>query len=868
VTLGRLLASVVRRLRLPDTDDLDRELGAHLELEAEEQRADGLSPRDAARAAHRLVGNRTLVKEEVRQMSLWIWWERLVQDLRYGLRGLRRSPAFAITAVVSLALGIGANTAIFSVTNAVMMRSLPVSRPDELVVLRNGNIGDFSFPVYQALRDGARTFSAIMAASNAQRYPIGIGDDAEQVLVKMVSGNYFSGLDVTPVAGRMLTPADELEPVAVLSHGYWVRRFGSSLDAVGRPIRVNGVPLTIVGVARASFSGEAPGEAPDVWTSLALQSPDGRNEGGFTWLNLLGRLGPGATIEQARADLAALRAQIQPAPSADTPFREIVVEPGARGSSGLRNRIAAPLIALMAASAIVLVIACLNLGGLLLTRDAARESEIAMRLAIGATAGRVVRQLMTESLLIAACGGALGLAFAYWCSRMLLTLVSSAGLGLSLDAGIDRTVLVFASIVSAAAAVLFGLAPSFRAVRRGRGHTLTGQTRVVGRERRWGLRASFVVAQIALSLVLLTSATMFIRTLRNLETQDLGFARNDRLIVGLMRERGYRPDMATLLPRLVERLGAIQGVAAASVAAFGTLSENGGGINGLQAPGFNPTDPQARRARANWVGPKYFEATAIPLVSGRDLQLTDDGSAQKVAVVNETTARHLFGSTDVAGRRFTFNKNEYEIVGVAKDTRIDLRESTPRLIYFAILQGGAGPAVVEVRTSREEPAAVARAIRAAIADVDPRLSASEALTLESQIDRRLSIERLVARLSGFLSGLTLLLVCVGIYGTLAFTAARRTKEIGLRLALGSSRATVVWIVLRDVVILLAAGIMLGAIGVFGSGQLVATLLYRLEPMDPVTIGVAVGLLVLVATVAGSLPALRASRLDPARVLRE
>jgi hypothetical protein len=335
-----------------------------------------------------------------------------------------------------------------------------------------------------------------------------------------------------------------------------------------------------------------------------------------------------------------------------------------------------------------------------------------------------------------------------------------------------------------------------------------------------------------------------------------------------MRERGYRPDVATLVPRLLERVGAVPGVESASVAAFGTLSENGGGVNGLEASGFATADPQGRRARANWVGPRYFQTTAIPLVSGRDVLLSDNAAAQKVAVVNEAMAQHFFGTTAAVGRRFTFNKNEYEVVGVAKDARIHLRETTPRLIYFPLLQGGPGFTTVEVRTSRGEPTAVAAAIRAAIAEVDPRLTATETMSLASHIDRRLGIERLVARLSGFLSGLTLLLVSVGIYGTLAFTAARRIKEIAVRLALGSGRLTVVWIVLRDVAVLLAVGIAVGAVAVSGLGQLVGSLLYRTAPMDPVTIGVAVGLLVAVAVVAGGLPAVRASLLDPAKVLRE
>ena len=858
-----IVVAAIRSLVARRSDDqVQSDLGFHLEQATAEYIEQGMSPDDARKAALRAFGNQTLVVEEMRDMFVWTWWDRLVQDLRYGLRTFRRNPAFAITALLSLALGIGANTAVFSVVNAALLRPLPVNRPEQLVLLNPR--GDFSYPHYVALRDGSGVFADLIAASGTRRTGIVVAADDEQGFVKMVSGNYFTGLGVPAAAGRVLTAADEQTRVAVISRGYWSRRFGESPDITGRPITIDGLAFTIIGVAAPDFLSEAPGEAPDIWTSVALQLPARRDERGYSWLTLIGRLKPGVTRHQAETELNAL---LVGAPADG--LRRIDVAPGSQGAAQLRNMFANPLQILMALAGVVLLIACTNLGSLLLTRAAAREQEISMRLAIGASRVRIVRQLMTESLMLALGGGALGLIFAAWASGALVQLASGVGQTLVLDLGLDLRVMLFTAAVSFAAAVLFGLAPAVRAVRNTAiiSPTDPGHRRIGGGGR-WRTRDLFIVAQLALSLILLAASAMFSRTLSNLQNQDLGFQVDEVVMIEMAAERGYRPTRSSLIPRLVERAQSIPGVTAASLVFNGPLGP-GAGVYGLQVDGYTPQSPQDQRARADWVGPNYFAVTGIPLIEGREFSLSDSSTSQKVAIINQTMARHYFGDRPALGRSFTFNKNRYEIVGIARNAKeTDLRQVTPRVVYFALLQGGGGPNALALRVAGVAPAALTAPVRAAIREVDPRLSAGEILTMSTRMHRTLIGEHLLADLAGFFSGLTLLLAAIGVYGTLAYTAARRSKEIGIRLALGSRRAAVVWIVLRAIVLRLAVGLLLGLAGIFVTGRLIASILYGLGPMDPATIVLASLTLILVSLAAGYLPAFRASRLDPVAVLRE
>jgi predicted permease len=793
--------------------------------------------------------------------------ENLIQDALYAGRMFRRSPGFTAIAVLSLALGIGANTAIFSLVNAVLLRSLPVNHPEQLVLLtsflQTGKLGDFSSSDYLAFRDGSRALSGLLAASHLAQVDVGFGAETETAQSKVVSGNYFSLLGVATALGRPFRNEDDSLPVAVISDRFWRRSFGGSPSVIGQQVTLDGRAFTIVGVAPPEFFGEVVGEAPDIWASLLLGEMERRNQPGITWLNLMGRLRRGVRIEQAGAELNVRLSQVR----GESGIERIAVEPGARGLSDLRERFSDPLQILMAVVAVVLLIACANLASLLLARAATRQREIATRLAIGADRGRLVRQLLTESVLLALLGCGLGLLFAAWSTRLLLTMVSGGGSAIVLDLRPDIRVLLFVGAVSVATGILFGLAPALQAVRRDVGPALKLSARnLAGRGRQWGLRDALIAGQVALSLVLLVSGGLFIRTLRNLKIQDVGFRADNVLVVEFNPQREYQPKWTDLIVRLLQGAKAIPGVRAASVS-FNAPADSESGVMGLQIDGYVPGSTEDQRARADWIGPDYFETAGIPILAGRDFSLADNSTAPRVAIVNQTMARHYFGNRPAVGRRFEFNKEGYEIIGVAKDAKYnDLRESTPRLVYFAELQKNDGINSLEVRTAGS-PLAVAGSLRKAIRAIDPRMRIGEITTFSERIDRKLSREYLVADISGFFSGLTLLLVSIGIYGTLAYAVAQRTNEIGIRMALGAQPASILAMVLQDILRVLAAGLGAGVVAVWACGRLVASLLFGLKPTDLATIALSVLALIAIALAAGYVPARRASRIDPLSALR-
>jgi predicted permease len=584
-----------------------------------------------------------------------------------------------------------------------------------------------------------------------------------------------------------------------------------------------------------------------------------REDRGFSWLYLMGRLAPGASAEQVRSELASVLVDNRSsAPAAETAAR-LSVAAGARGVSNIRERFADPLRVLMALAAIVLLIACTNLAGLLLTRGTARRWEIAMRLAIGASRARVVRQLLTESLLLAGAGGAVGLVFAAWGSAALLALPLGERT-VMLDVAPSLRMLAFTGAVALVAGLLFGLAPAWRATR---GGALQRSSHLAGRERAWGLRGSLIAVQVALSLVLLAGGVMFVRTLRNLETQDLGFQADRVLVVPVAIEQGYQPVWPLLIPELLNRISAVNGVTSATAALGGTLDNIGGAR--IQVEGSTTRD----RVAADWVGPAYIRTAGMTLLSGRDFTFADDERAPRVVVVNQTMARKYFGDGDALGRHLTFNKNQFEIAGVVKDAKYaDLRESTPPFVYFPTMQTQSGLNNLEIRTASADSIALMPTIRSVIQEVDPHVSAGAAMTLSERIDRKLGRERLVADLAGFFGMLTLALLSIGVYGTLAYGVAQRTKEIGVRLALGANGLAIVWMVVRQIVSVVSAGAIAGIAGALLVGRLVKPLLFGLAPADPSTLGGALALLLVIAALAGGLPARAAARLDPATVLRE
>lgn len=865
-TIPLRLRSLFRRSTVDA--ELDEELQFHLQRTIEFHIAQGCSPTDARNNALRAVGGLAHVKEECRHMRKLNLFENLIQDLRYAGRTFRRSPGFTAIAVLSLALGIGANTAIFSLIDAVLLKSLPVAHPEELVVLtpvsREGKRGSgFSYPAYQLIHDANHVFSGLLAVSSLLPIDVGVGAETETAQRKIVSDNYFSLLGVRPHRGRIFQNGDDLQQVAVISHRFWTRSFGESPSVVGMQITLEGMPFTIVGVAPSEFFGESTGEAPDIWATVSLETSERRNESGFVWLDLLGRLRPGIKPQQAGAELNLIVSQTKLEIA-----NRIAVDPGDRGLSELRDRFADPLRVLMAVVAVVLMIACANLASLLLARAATRQREIATRLAIGAGRVRLVCQLLTESVLLAILGGALGVLFAMWSGRLLVSMIVSGRRLVVLDLNPDLRVLAFAAAVSLVTGVLFGFAPALQAVRRDLGPALKLRTgTLLGHSRHWGLKDALIVGQVALSLLLLVAGGLFIGTLRNLKVQELGLRAENVLSIDLGAQRGYRPEWPSLIVRLLERTRAVPGVQAASVSFNGTLSDSSSGVGGLKIDGYVPQTPEDQRAKANWVTPGYFETTGIPLLDGRDFSMSDNNAAQKVAIVNQTLVRHYFGNARAIGRRFEFNKGAYEIIGVAKDAKyIDLREPSPRLVYFGALQRQGGIHSLEVRTAGS-PLAFAGALQAAIREIDPRLRIAEVSTLGERIDRKLGREYLVADIAGFFGGLTLFLVSIGIYGTLAYTVAQRTNEIGIRMALGAEPASVMKMVLRDILLLLAAGLGTGVVAVAVCGRLVESLLFGLKPTDLTTIALAASVLTAIALTAGYLPARRASRVDPLTALR-
>lgn len=851
--------------------ELDDELRDHLDRKAEEYVARGMTQEEAHRRARIDLGGVERVKEQCRDMRQVNYIENIAQDFRYGLRQLRHNAGFTAVAVLTLALGTGANTAIFSLIDAILLRALPVSHPESLVVLssysRNGREGDFGYSDYRIIRDGNRTFAGVLAASSPRPIDVGMGTETEVVLRKIVSTNYFSVLGVQALVGRTFNSEDENLQVAVISNRFWHRSFASSPSVLWKRIDLEGLPFMIIGVAPPDFLGETVGDATDIWATMSLMPAAQRTAPGFTWLNLMGRLKPGVHAQQASEDLMALLPQLADSASRGGFIDRIAVERGDRGSSGLREKFSAPLGILMAVVAVVLLIACANLASLQLARGATRQREIATRLALGASRGRVMRQLVTESMLLALFGGVLGLLFAIWSERVLLSLVAGVGRTVTVDLRPDIHVLAFTAMISVLAGVLFGLAPALKAARQDvdAGLKLNSPS-LAGRERRWGFNDGLIAVQVALSLLLLVGGGLFIRTIQNLKNQDLGFRAAGVLSVQLVPQREYRPIWANVIVSLLQRMEAIPGVRVATVSFNEIFANESSGVSGFKFEGYPPTR-EVQRVQANWVGPNYLETSGITVLEGREFSLADNSNSQKVAIVNQTMARKYFGNRSALGQRFEFNNEEYEIIGVSKDAKYtDLRRSNIPLVYFAALQNSSGIHSVEVRTSGS-PLAIAGAVRAAVRGADPHLNIGEVTTLENRVDQKLAPEFLVADIMGFFSGLTLLLVFIGIYGTLAYTVARRTNEIGIRMALGARKSDVIQLVVGHSLVLAFAGLSMGTVGALGLTRLLTSLLFGVTPHDPLTFIVVSLILTAVTAVASYAPARRAMRVDPMVALR-
>ncbi len=901
------LRSLFRKKQV--NQELDEELGRFLEMAAEEKVKLGINRKEALREVRLERGSLDITKEEIRSAGWESFLETCWQDLRFATRMLRKSPGFTMVAVLTLALGIGANTAIFSLINAVLLKTLPVKDPDQLVVIgdptevgsrSNGTpqVDILSYPLYRDLRDHTSAFAGMMASGGVHRVQVSIGssditNDATGVLV---SGNYFSVLGVNALIGRTLSPEDDeakgKHPVAVISFDFWRRKLSRNPNVVGQVIQLNHYPYTIVGVTPPGFSGDTVGEPQDFWVPMMMQEQliPGRTfleTPNVSWLLAIARLKPGSSLAQARAEVNLALQQFIKGPvgqSLNSDDREalqkssIDVNLGGRGLSYLRGNFFGPLVLLMSIVGLVLLIACVNVANLLLARAAVRQKEIAVRLALGAARSRLLRQLLTESMLLAFAGGACGLLVAHWGTRLLLTLSLGAVGTESLDVHPDLRVLGFTAGVCFLTGLLFGSVPALRSIRVAVAPTLkdTFQASLGGSASRWNWGKALVASQVAVSLLVLFVAGLLVRTMQNLKNLDLGYNREHLL---LMRTdpvaAGYKgPRQVDYASEISRRLAALPGVRAA------TYSKNGlfigsDSADDVKVEGFVPKSDQDKSAHWDWIGPGYFSALGIPLIAGRDIRLQDTAASAKVAVINETMARFYFGQANPVGRRFWMDDDQnrntpIEIVGVARDARgFDMREPMERRFYMPFsqtTQDSMANVVFEVRTVGD-PAAFTDSVRRTVGGFDANSRVAVIRTMNDLVDRAIRNEILVAKLSSFFGSLALLLACVGLYGVMSYSVGNRTKEIGLRMALGAQRSAMLWLVLRQAARLVLIGVVLGIpLGLLGS-YLSSSMLFGLKAADPLSLAIAVLLLAVVALLAGLIPARRATKVDPMVALR-
>jgi putative ABC transport system permease protein len=863
------LSATIRSRRVDH--DLDEEVRFHIERRTDELIAQGVAAEEARREAERRFGNRTLLKERARDRDVFVWLETAVQDIRYALRTLRRNPGFAATAILSLALGIGANTAIFSLIDALLLRWLPVRDPQQLVevmTFQNGKRSDsFSYPVVRALADQKQIFSGLCGFSGTI-FNTGPRDAVERTPGAWVSGEYYETLGLRPAIGRLLRRDDDQPgavPVAVITDEYWQRKFSRDPQAVGRAILVEGVPVIVAGVSPAGFSGANVGEIADITLPLAANTqlfPEmtGRLTAGPEWLRILARPQPGVSMNQAKAGLAVIWPQL--ANVAVTPrmaaarrkallTSTLDVIPGGTGWTTLRSQFRRPLLVLMALVGMVLLIACANVANLLLARAQARQREIAVRLAIGASPARLIRQLLTESLLLASFGAAVAVAFAWFASRLLVQLLSTWSNAIALDLTPDWRVFAFAAALAIGTGILFGIVPALRAT-------------AVRPSFRTRFNSMLVAAQVAVSFVMLIGAGLFVRTFENLDHVDPGFRHEGVLLVSGDVHRAVTPAGTAFYLDLLQQIEGLPGVVSASLASNTPLS---GGI-WTDRVAIDNQPPSGETAHINSVAPRFFETMRTPLVAGRDFTNRDDPSAPSVAIVNEAFVRRWFLDGHSIGRLVSAGSSlaDMQIVGVVKDAISQtLREPPPPAVYVPIFQRQTEFPTFVVYASGSLTR-VASELRRQLQSDLPN-TAIEIHTLTSQVEAALVQERLMATLAGAFGALALILAAVGLYGLIAYTVARRTSELGIRIALGAGHGNVMWLVIEGALRLLGFGLLLGLPAAWAASRLVTTMLWGLNTNDPATIGAAVGLLTLAGLLAGWVPARRAARIDPMASLR-
>ncbi len=878
--------------------DLDSELASHLEMNIEDNLRAGMIPEEARRNALIRLGGVEQTKEKYRDRRGLPLLENLLRDLRFGLRMLRKNPGFTSVVVLSLSLGIGVNTAIFSLINTLMLRVLPVQRPDQLVELLSKYPGEprgnyFPWPIYLYFRDQNHVFSGLIGVGES-RFSVRVeGLGSETVNGEYVTGNFFPVLGVKPALGRLIGSEDEnmngASPAVAVSYSYWNSRFRQDPAILGKQINVEGVPLTIVGVTPRTFSGLQLGSRPDIWVPTTaeplINHPSSLLSGRMS-LNLMGRLNPGVSLEQARAEMSGLdrwRVEEMTKTRKDPLMRQLKmeVESASKGFSVLRDQFAKPLLLLMAVAGLLLLIVCTNVACLLLARGAARQQEMALRASLGASRFRLLCQGSTESLLLSTVGALLGVCLAYIGTGVLVRILASGrqivGLPPSLEIQVqpDVRVLLFTAGIALVTGLLFGLAPAgnvFAAtpaspLRVTKGARETRALRFFGKV--------LVVAQVALSVVLLSEAVLFARHLSNLQHLDLGFHRDHVLLITLDPEHsGYEGKRLSLAYQdLLERLETIPGVRSATLSAATPIS-GAGASSFVKVEGYQEDQEDHRYVSLNWVAPKYFETLGTPILFGRDFNLRDRGGS-RVAVVNQAMASYYFGKGSPIGKHFTIDRDwkgygddqSFEIVGMVGDAKYyEIREATQRAIYLNTFQEGWTGSQFVLRTSIY-PAAVTPEVLRTIHKSLNTVPVVKVSTLAEQVDASIVSERLIATLSGTFGALGLLLAAIGLYGLLAYTVARRINEIGVRMALGATRRAVTRMVLVDALQMVCAGLMVGAPIAFWGERIAASLIEGLFVTGVATIAFGALAIIVVAMIAAYVPARRAARVDPMEALR-
>ncbi|HYL91832.1 MAG TPA: ABC transporter permease [Alphaproteobacteria bacterium] len=897
-------------------EELDDELRLHLENEVRKFEQSGLPPDEARRRAQLAFGGLEQIKDDCRQARGVSLIDTTARDVRYALRMLRKSPGFTAVVVLTLALGIGANTAVFTLMHAVLGKTLPVNDPSGLVVVGDPTlvhlrasgspprVDIFSYPLYTNFRDSNSVFSGMLASGQVNRVRVSrvgetnTGSISDQTLGTLVSGNYFSVLGVGTYLGRPLTPEDDdvpdAHPVAVVSYGFWKEKLGADANIIGQTFLFNGYPFTVVGVAQPDFLGDTVGDREDVWFPVTMQAEllPGRTwlkQYEASWLHLIARLKPGVSTAQAQAQLNLLfqqqvdgallnRTQGSDARGFDrASLKKLKVEvsPGGRGFSQLRGRYQEPLWLLMGIVGLVLLITCVNVANLLMARALGRQREISVRLALGASPLRIVRQLLVESFQLAFVGGALGLLVAYWGVGVLLQMTRAG----DFEAHLDLPILLFAFAVSLVTGLLFGLAPALRmldsAIVSGLKSRSEGQSGL-GTSGRLPWGKVLIVGQVALSVWVLFAAGLFVRSMQKLRQVDLGYNEDKLVIVRVDPITGGFKTFAQrvqLADQMAARLSGLPGVRAV------TFSKNGlfGGADSsddIKIDGYIPAKPDDLEAPAERVGPNYFSMLHIPIISGREIDGNDSDVSNKVMVINTALAHFYFGNANPLGKRIWAEDDDnrwtaFEIVGIAGDARDHtLRGKVPRRLYLPLRQSNDNTGEISfILKATGNPEPLVQLARKEIRSYSPTLPILGTSTLVDRVSESINSEIMIAKLAGFFGVIALILACMGLYGVMSYNVAGKVKAIGVRMALGARRNQVLWMVLRETLFLTGFSILIGLPVALTSAQLLRSMLFGLAPADPVTLSVALLGIVLVALAAGYIPARRAASIDPIIALR-